>query len=456
MAAPRHSKKSQPYGFWTLIGLVVANMIGAGLYTSSGYALAGLGDAKYVLEVWLIGGIIAMCGAVGYGALAARLPMAGGEYLYLSRLVHPSVGFLAGWISLIAGFTAPIAAAALVVGEYSVPDSMQKTLAPKFVATGTILLAGIAHSVHLKSGAWLQNLIVLLKMVCLTLFLVLALVFGPEKGWQSGILESHEVPHGPTAVLITTMLGSLLWISLSYTGFNAAVYLAGEIPRGEKLVPRSMLIATLIVTLFYLSLNAVFLYAIPASELAGKKAFVADVARAVGGGSLEGLIRLAIVLSSMTSVLAMLMAGPRVYAQMAADRVMPKLFAMKRGIPRRAIIVQAGLSTIVIWISKLEELIAFLGLTLSACGALSIASIWWLPRKLQNANRIRWYEHLCSAIFVVTSIVLLFVARTEKPKEFWACIVTFALGGLIYWLARRLSNPADPLASKSTEPLSPK
>ncbi len=344
-------KKQAPIGLWTLIFLVIANMIGSGLYTSSGYSIASLGDAKYVLAVWALGGLIAICGAVGYGALASRLHMSGGEYLYLSRLVHPSVGFLAGWISLVAGFTAPIAAAALIVGEYAVPSSMQQSLVPKIVASVTILVFAIAHAIHLKSGAWLQNLVVVLKLVCLTFFLAVAALFGPEKGWQSGVLESSTINEGASFSLWLTMLGSLVWISLSYTGFNAAVYLAGEIPNGDKLVPRSMLIATLLVTIFYLLLNAVFLYALPAEEIAGKKAFVAGVARAIGGGSLEGLIRLAIVLSSITSVQAMLMAGPRVYAQMAADRVMPKLFASRKGIPRRAIMTQAILSIIVCWVT---------------------------------------------------------------------------------------------------------
>ncbi len=164
---------------------------------------------------------------------------------------------------------------------------MQQSLVPKIVASVTILVFAIAHAIHLKSGAWLQNLVVVLKLVCLTFFLAVAALFGPEKGWQSGVLESSTINEGASFSLWLTMLGSLVWISLSYTGFNAAVYLAGEIPNGDKLVPRSMLIATLLVTIFYLLLNAVFLYALPAEEIAGKKAFVAGVARAIGGGSLR-------------------------------------------------------------------------------------------------------------------------------------------------------------------------
>ena len=438
--ASKTTDKGAPIGLWTLIFLVVANMIGSGLYTSSGYSIASLGDAKYVLVVWGVGGLIAMCGAVGYGALASRLHMSGGEYLYLSRLVHPAVGFLAGWISLVAGFTAPIAAAALIVGEYAVPGSLQQGPTPKIVASATILVFAIAHAVHLKSGAWLQNLVVLLKLVCLTLFLAVAALFGPEKGWQSGVLESSTVSQGEGLSILMTMLGSLVWISLSYTGFNAAIYLAGEIPNGDKLVPRSILIATILVTVFYLLLNAVFLYALPAEEIAGKKAFVAGVARAIGGGSLEGLIRLAIVLSSITSVQAMLMAGPRVYAQMAADRVMPKLFASKKGIPRRAIMTQAILSIIVCWVTGLPDLIGYLGLTLSACGALAIASIWWLPKKIQSVRPIQVYEYVCATLFIAMSLVLLAAAYSQMKVQFWSCIATFAIGVVVYVVSRQYTK----------------
>ncbi len=126
------------------------------------------------------------------------------------------------------------------------------------------------------------------------------------------------------------------------------------------------------------------------------------------------------------------MAGPRVYAQMAADRVMPKLFASRKGIPRRAIMTQAILSIIVCWVTGLPDLIGYLGLTLSACGALAIASIWWLPNKIQSAKPIRVYEHLCATLFVVMSVVLLAAAYSQMKVQFWACIATFVVGAIVY------------------------
>ena len=434
-------RRSHSMGLWTLVALVVANMIGTGLYQTSYYAMSSLGDARWILLVWLAGAVMAFCGAIAYGAMTRRLPLSGGEYLYLSRLVHPSIGFLAGWISLIAGFTGPIAANAILVGKYSLPHAWQDGPWPNLVATAMIALGTLSHAIHFRVGAWSQNLIVIMKVFCLLWFLALAVIFGPEGGWKSGVLDNNPMANVSTAVLVQTMLASLAWVAFCYTGFNAGIYLAGELPKNDLRLPRSMWLATLLVAILYLSLNAVFLYSIPAEHVAGNSEFVAESARVIGGGSLEGLIRLAILLSCATSVLAMLMAGPRVYAQMANDGVLPRLFAARKRIPRRAIVVQGILSAIVVWIAKLPDLLNYLGLTLSTCGALAIACIWWIRRKYPEAEAIRWYEHLCAGIYVLFAVVILVVAYYAQPLHFNACMATFVLGvllflGMRYWQRR--------------------
>jgi amino acid transporter len=436
------STTKSPIGFWTLVCLVVANMIGGAIYSSSCFSLADLGSARLVLFVWLIAGILAVCGAIGYGALASRLPFSGGEYLYLSRLVHPSVGFLAGWISLVAGFTAPIAYAAKLVGEYALPKDMATFEYKGAVATIAIIVAALLHAWHVKIGAWFQNGIVATKLVFLTLFLVVAVSIGPTAGWQSGELASATLK--PDASLFQTLnmvFSALVWVVLAYTGFNASVYLAGEVPCGDRRVPRSMWLATLIVTFFYLALNAVFLYAIPPEKIAGNTSFVADVARAIGGQNLEWLMRFAIVLSQVTSVFAMLMTGPRVYAQMANDGVMPKVFVSRGGIPRVAIFIQALLSIIVVWMSTLESLLSYLGLTLTVCGAMAIASGWMIRRRYPEAEPLRWYEHGAMAVFVISSIGLLFIAWQFKPEQFYISVGTFAVGILLYGVSVLLQKP---------------
>ena len=440
-------------GLGSLVALVIANMIGSGLYTSSCYALPSLGTASRVLWVWGMGGVMALCGAVAYGALARRLPDSGGEYLYLSRLIHPSIGFLAGWISLVAGFTVPIAAAALVVGTYLAADGWgtsvwgenQPGVASAWIASGLIFLSAMLHGIHLQAGAWVQNGVVIAKLMGLVAFLVVAVGSGPAEGWSDGRMAVDPLAGATGMEVAWGMLGSLVWISLSYTGFNASIYLAGEMAPGDKRVTRSMWIAALVVTTLYLLLNAVFLYAIPAARVAGNESFVADAALAIGGRWLAEIVRWTIVLSSVTSVLAMLMAGPRVYQQMARDGVLPRLLEGRGGIPREAIWIQAALSIAVVWASSLRTMIGYLGLTLSTCGALAIASLFWIGRRYPQSPRLTWWESLAAIVYLVFSALILLAGMQSKPTEFRACLATFAAGAIAYLIVHLRSRPSESL-----------
>jgi APA family basic amino acid/polyamine antiporter len=442
--------RSAKLGMTTLVCLVIANMIGSGLYTSSCWSLASLHDARWVLLVWLVGGTVACCGAVGYGALADRIPVSGGEYLYLSRLMHPAIGFLAGWISLVAGFTAPIAAAALVFGTYAVGSDLQDTRWPIGLALAIIALAAVAHMAHVQMGAWFQNSVVLVKLVGLLVFIGWAMLQGPKTGWQSGVISLNGPPleFGSAAWMVASM-ESLVWISLSYTGFNAAIYMAGEAVSVPRILSRSMGMATLAVTGLYLVLNAIFLYAAPADDIKNNPQFVASAARAIGGSGLDTLTRWIITLSSATSVLGLLMTGPRVYAQMSRDGVMPGFLSggtsraataqPESSVPRIAIGAQALLSMLVVMAVGLEKLISYLGLTLTACGALAVSCLFWMPTKMPGVQPARFYERLCAAIFIGTTLALLAVAWRVKPYEFWACVTTFSVGGGIYALRQVIS-----------------
>jgi APA family basic amino acid/polyamine antiporter len=452
--APNDSQKGGlSLGLGSLVALVIANMIGSGLYTSSCYALPSLGTASRVLWVWGLGGVMALCGAVAYGALARRLTDSGGEYLYLSRLIDPSIGFLAGWISLVAGFTVPIAAAALVVGTYlaaagwgvSLWGANHPGVASAWIASGLIFLSAMLHGIHLQAGAWVQNGVVIAKLIGLAAFLMLAVASGPAEGWSDGRMLVDPLADASGMEVGWAMLGSLVWISLSYTGFNASIYLAGELAPGDKRVTRSMWIAALVVAALYLSLNAVFLYSIPAARVAGNESFVADAASAIGGNWLAEIVRWTIVLSSVTSVLAMLMAGPRVYQQMARDGVLPRLLEGRGGIPREAIWIQAALSIAVVWASSLRTMIGYLGLTLSTCGALAIASLFWIGRRYPQSARLTWWESLAAIVYLVFSALILLAGMQSKPTEFGACVATFAAGAIAYLVIHLRSSPRESL-----------
>ena len=245
------------------------------MFTTSGFALADLGRRDLVMLAWGIGGVLAMCGALSYGALARRIPESGGEYTLLSRTVHPLAGLAAGWVSLLAGFTAPIAAAALALQAYLGP-SFAGLGSPEWIGTAAILAAGLMHGLRLREGVILQNLAVGLMLLVIGALLLLGALWGV-----------HEVSTSTSDVLepeIGAFAVTLVWISFAYSGWNAAIYVAGEIRDPEKNLQRSLWLATALVTLISLGLNAVFLYSAAPEELAGKAEVAAIAAEALGGG----------------------------------------------------------------------------------------------------------------------------------------------------------------------------
>jgi amino acid transporter len=420
-------------GFVTLTCLVIANMIGAGVFTSSGYSIGTLGNPGQVMLAWVLCGVWALCGAVGYGALVKRLPESGGEYLFLSRLVHPAVGFLAGWISMISGFTAPISAAALGAAIYCLPGTPEDAWPLKLLAVLLIAAATACHLVHVSLGTRIQNIVVVAKIALIAITIVWALAFTDPDAWQGSVsadASSSWVPQDFSAWLV--FVGSMSWIALSYTGFNAAIYVAGESSRARVLVPRAMVIGTLVVTGVYWLLNYVYVYAPPADAIAFQGDVATIAVESIGGSSLSFVVRCTIVLSMASSVFAMLLAGPRVYQKMAEDRVLPGFFVGRRGEPTLAILTQASLSVLALLSANLLQLMTYLGLTLSACGALAVLSLFWIQARLPDSQPLKLSESLCTYIYLGSTFCILAASAHQRPAEFIAMLVTFAIGLLVY------------------------
>ena len=427
------SQKDNRLGLITLSALVVANMIGAGVFTSSGHSLGALGNPGRVMLAWWLCGVWAIAGAIAYGALARRLPLSGGEYLFLSRLVHPSVGFLAGWISVIAGFTAPIAVAAQGAAIYGLEEFNSGDWRITLVAVAVIALATACHLIGVSIGSGLQNVIVAAKLVLLAIIIVWAFAFSKPEVWQGGALPNQPSAYWPEDWHAWTVLvGSMSWVALSYTGFNAAIYVAGQARQPQRTVPLAMIVATIAVTIIYLLLNYVFVYAPAPETIVNQDRVASTAALAVGGVGLSWIVRITIVLSMASSVFAMLLAGPRVYQKMAEDGVMPRLFRSQGETPRLATLAQAALSIVAVFMADLLQLMKYLGLTLSACGALAVVSLWWARHRLPNAKPLRWWETLSVGIYLLITLAILGASRNTHSDEFIAMLVTFGLGGLVY------------------------
>jgi APA family basic amino acid/polyamine antiporter len=411
-------------GLATATALVVASMIGTGVFTSSGFLLAHLKSPWLVLLAWLVGGLLATCGALSYGALARRFPESGGEYVFLSRTLHPAAGHSAGWVSLLVGFSAPLAAAAFGFGEYT--KDWFPRWSPQELGSGLLLAFAFIHAAHTARGAWVQNFTVGLKVLLMAVFILLALPRLPDL--PPGAAEVGGASPGAFAV-------SLVWVFFSYSGWNAAVYIGGEVREPERNLPRALLQGTALVMALYLALNTAFVFSAPLADLAGKPDIGRVAAMALGGAAWADALSALVALALATSVSAMMMAGPRVYARMACDGVLPRFLACDGDAPRAAIALQCALSLLLLWSSTFKGLLTYIGFTLGLSTAATVVGLIRLKRKEGDALEVTGWPWVPGA-FLLGTLAMTVFAVLRQPMESLYGFATLALGWFS-WLTRR-------------------
>ena len=420
--------ETRPLGLGSAVAMVVASMIGTGVFTTSGFLLADLGSPAAVLAAWAVGGVIAALGALSYGALARRIPESGGEYVFLSRTLHPSAGFLAGWVSLLAGFSAPIAASAMGFGEYT--KAWWPTWNPKVVATILIVVLSWIHAVRVAPGAWVQNVAVGLKLLLVGVFIACAAGRLPD---PVGIAPLGKGVWSPTFAV------SLVWVSFSYAGWNAAIYVGGEIRDAERNLPRALLVGTLLVTMLYLGLNFVFLRAVPVAELSGELEVGRIAAQALGGKLWAEGVTALIALALATSVSSMVMAGPRVYARMAGDGYLPAWLTCAGGAPRAAIFFQLAVALAMLWSATYEKLLTYIGVTLSVSTAATVVGLMRLRRREGPTLKVPGWPWV-PGLFVASVVWMVAFTVWRRPLESAMGLATLGLGWVVWWWRYRQVN----------------
>jgi len=389
--------------------LVVGSMVGTGIFTTSGILLRELGSPQAVLAAWGAGAVVALCGAVSYAELASALPQNGGEYRLLGRIYHPALGLTAALVSLLVGFSAPLAA------------------------------ASTAHAVHVGLGSRLQAATTTLEILLILAFIVLGGVRGDASALRGDAAAL-------AAIAPSAFAAPLVFVVFAYSGWNAAVYLAGELGTPARTIPRALLAGTLLVAALYLGLTAVFLSAVPPDRLAGviEVGHVAAVALLgpVGGSALSALI--ALVLAS--SVSALLMAGPRVYEQVGCD--FPLLAALDRrtrhGGPAMAVTVQAAAAAVLMTTASFEALLRYVGFTLSVTTTLAVVGVLvlrWREPALPRPYRA-WGYPVTPLLFAGTSTWIVLGALRDRPGSSWAGIGTLVGGLVLHVLLARRSGEA--------------
>lgn len=422
------SDKVSKFGLGSLSCLVVANTIGAGVFTTSGFTLDALGSRESVLLVWLVASLLAMTGAVSFGALARALPKSGGEYLYLSRLLHPAAGFIAGWVSLVAAFAGAEAYAAITMMEYLHLEQFQHL---ELILAVTCLVALSAlHGLLVRAGTALQNLTVVAKALFMLLFIGLGfwvLDFTPDSA------QTPEPGFWAWPVQI-------MWVSLSFTGFNSAIYVAEEAENPTRNIPRALLYGTAATALLYLLINAVFLYSAPIAQLSGKPDIAMISAQALGGPKLAKAVQVLVLLSLFTLISGMAVAGPRVAVKMGEDGYLPPLTL------KSAAMLQCALAVLMTLWSNLATQLSYLSLTLSLTSALAVATVFRLPKKEQP-------NPLFPAVYIGGTLMAAVASVQLQPKSALAALGTLLTGGLLYLLiTSRGDKTREPLTCERTFP----
>ncbi len=417
--------------------LVVANMVGTGIFTTSGFLIADLGRPLYVLGLWLLGGLAALCGALVYAELGSALRRAGGEVVFLARAWHPSVAFAAGWISLVVGFAAPVAASSMAFGTYL----HAATGAPPLVAAVLlIIVVSFAHAGDVRLGGRFQLVVTGVKLALL--FLLLGASLLSDALDPSRLFAEAE---GVTPSWSAAAVG-LIFVSYAYSGWNAAAYLAGEIDDAERNIPRALLIGSSFVTVLYLALNALFFSAAPAVALAGKVEVGHIAAVHLFGEDIGRAFSTAIALALVSSVSAMILAGPRVAVFLAEERLLPAALGRRRagGSPVVAVISQAVLAIICALTATFDSLLVFVGFTLSVTAAATVLGAWRLritEPELERPFRTPLWP-LPAIVFVGLATWMVAFSLSERPKAALAGLVVLLLVGVGAWLHGRREKTA--------------
>jgi APA family basic amino acid/polyamine antiporter len=415
----------------TGVALVVSTMVGTGIFTTTGL-MAGIGAGSGdILLAWLIGGILALCGALCYGELGANMPRSGGEYYYISRLLHPSLGFLSGWVSLIVGFAAPIAAVTMAMHIYIAEVIPGWPI--RLMTVITIILLSLLHAYDLRIGARVQVGLVLVKIVLIVSFIAGALMFGP--GLDRAVISDMS----PAFWFGSPFAVTLIYVSFSYSGWNAAAYIGAEVADPGKTFPRTLVIGTLVVTILYMLVNVAYFSSVSIEDMAGVESIAHSVGTSLWGPSGGIIVSLLISAGLVATTSAMTITGPRVYEAMAKDRLFPQRLARlnQRGVPSWAVGLQALIAVAFAMTATFGALLVYIGFTLNIFAGFAVLSVFRLRRLGLSSVKVCWGYPVTPIIFLIFASWMTVWSIQSKPLSTLSGLGTLAVGYLIYILQTR-------------------
>ncbi len=421
----------------TATSIVVADMVGVGVFTSLGFQVKDITSGFSLLALWIVGGVVAMCGAICYAELALMFPRSSGEYNFLRRIYHPAFGFMAGFLSATVGFAAPTALAAMAFGSYF--KSIIPGIPPLLPGLAVVWIISLVHLRGMQYGSAFQNLWTALKLLLIVGFLGAGFLFG----------NPQPISFAPSASDLNFMTSvpfaiSLVFVMYSYSGWNAATYIIGEIQEPNRSLPRALLLGTLIVIGLYVGLNAVFLMVTPINELAGQL----DVAMIAGtylfgevGGRIVGML---ICLGLVSSISAMMWIGPRVTMTMGEDMPLLRAFSRRseKGVPANAIIFQLIISTLLLATQSYAAVLEFVQFSLTFCSFFTVLGV--IKMRITHPNMPRpyraWGYPVTPVVFLTVMLWMMYYLVLNQPVQSLAGFAVMLSGVAIYALSLFLSK----------------
>jgi basic amino acid/polyamine antiporter, APA family len=419
--------------------IVVADMVGVGVFTSLGFQVKDIPSGFSILLLWTVGGLVALCGVFSYGELGAMFPRSSGEYNFLSRAYHPAFGFLAGWVSATIGFAAPVALAAMAFGQYA--KAVVPGAPPLALALGVVWLVSLVQLTGIKHSSTFQLFSTIVKVVLIVAFLIAGFLAGTPQAVSFAPSSSDfgQVLSAPFAI-------SLVFVMYSFSGWNAATYIIGELHMPQQNLPRAMLSGTLIVLLLYVALNAVFLRTAPIDKLAGQLE-VASISGSyifgdIGGRVVAGMICIGLV----SSISAMMWIGPRVMMTMGEDIPAIRVFARKStsGVPAYAILFQLAVATLMLFTRSFEAVLDFIQFALLFCSFFTVLGV--IKLRITQPDLLRpyraWGYPVTPSVFLLVTGFMMYYLLTERPLQAFLGMLIMVSGLAIYAIFHKRAGPA--------------
>src|SRR5712675_1966319 len=430
------------------IAIVVADMIGVGVFTSLGFQVKDIPSGFSILLLWTIGGVVALCGVFSYSELGAMFPRSSGEYNFLGRAFHPAFGFVAGWVSATVGFAAPVALAAMAFGEYG--KSVVPGAEPLALAIGVVWLVSLVQLTGVRHSSTFQLIATILKVVLIVAFLFAGfMIAAPQPvSFAPSSSDFGHVVSAPFAI-------SLVFVMYSFSGWNAATYIIGEMRTPQQNLPRALLAGTLIVLVLYVALNAVFLHTAPIDKLAGQL----DVARISGSyifGETGGRIVSAMIcIGLISSISAMMWIGPRVTMTMGEDIPALRIFARRStsGAPAYAILFQLAVASLMLFTRSFEAVLDFIQFALLFCSFFTVLGVIKLRITQPDLPRPyrAWGYPVSPLVFLLVTGFMMYYLLTDRPLQSVLGIAIMILGLLIYAAFRKQTGRGPAIASSGGE-----